>query len=89
METKNDWQLMTLSINFNDWGKHKDTYTGAVKFRNGQEMDVNFMLNSEESRQFLSLVSDKIVEHATRMTQIMVSSMPLMLKENPEKPAEG
>lgn len=85
METQqSEWQLVSLNINFNDWGKHKGTYTGAVKFKNGIEMDVNLMLNGEESRQFLSLVSDKIKEHATKMTQLMVSSMPLMLNESPE-----
>ena len=75
MTLEQQWRLQSLRIRFKDFGEDKGKYVGEVEFENGQSDSFKFQLTPEETQQFISLISKKVIETASKLGEKLVNSM--------------
>lgn len=69
MTPEQQWRLQTLRIRFKDYGEDKGKYVGEIEFENGQSEAFKFQLTPDETRQFLSIISKKVIDTANGLGQ--------------------
>lgn len=79
---QNDWKLKSLSIH-QSWQKDAP-YAGTINFTNGIKMEFALNLNSEKCAKLISILKDEVVESAKELSDLMVNSMPIALKQPEE-----
>jgi chemotaxis protein CheY-P-specific phosphatase CheC len=83
MDTKQDWILECLTIT-QDWSK-SGHYRGNVKFRNGVQMEVALILDNVKAAKMVALLSEEIVQSATKLSGLLINSMPVQIEAAKEE----
>lgn len=73
-----EWRLNALTIRYNDYGDYKGKHTGKIEFQNRQNDAFTFVLTPEKTNEYLQLVKDEIVGHASVLGQKLLQSLNLL-----------
>lgn len=70
-----EWNLKSLSIEFQEWGEFKGSYVGKIVFANGAKDAFTFSLSTEETSRYLELISQKVGSSAAELGQKIIESL--------------
>lgn len=70
-----EWNLKSLSIEFQEWGEFKGSYVGKIVFANGAKDAFTFSLSTEETSKYLELISQKVGSSAAELGQKIIESL--------------
>jgi hypothetical protein len=73
-----DWQLTSLNITFMTYGDYSGKYVGKVEFANRQRDAFVFTLSPEETQQYMTLISEKLVSNASNLGDKLLASLNLL-----------
>lgn len=72
---ENNFELKSLNIEFQIWGEYKGKYVGKVKFENGNQDAFMFTLSTEETMEYINIISKKVGASAKQLGENIASSM--------------
>lgn len=72
---ENNWELKSLNIEYQVWGEYKGKYVGKVKFENGNQDAFMFTLSTEETMDYLNIVSNRVGLSAQQLGEKIAGSM--------------
>lgn len=72
---QSNFELKSLSIEYQIWGEYKGKYVGKVKFENGNQDAFMFTLSTEETMEYINIISKKVGASAQQLGETIASSM--------------
>ena len=72
------WKLESLKIDFQPYGDYRGKYVGKVRFNNKEDEAFMFNLSPDETQEYLTLVSKKLVTSASHLGDKLMSSLNLL-----------
>lgn len=79
VENNDGWKLKSLTIQHAYWEKN-GPYTGKITFANDKDESLSFNIPPEKMTALLALISDSVVDSATRLGHRMAASVQQTLK---------
>lgn len=77
MTRPDDWHLDEIKLEFQAYGPNKGSYTGSVRFQNGDHESFKFNIRPDMAQRYIDLIADDVVKGAESLGSRLVESLGL------------